>query len=108
MVFVKDSSLLFKSPREAALYCKYNPDNGFYEPIYNRPFVTTGRITNSQQALIDKAYTVKAARNSSAGITTVESYVTLYDNPLGFSVRSNIVGIFNFMNGKWTLTSIND
>ena len=108
VVFVKDSSLLFRSPREAALYCKYNPDNGFYEPIYNRPFVAIGTIINSQQASIEKAYTIKAARDSALGITTIESYMTLYDNPLRFSISSNTRGIFNFINGKWTLTSIND
>lgn len=108
VVFVKDSSLLFRAPREAALYCKYNPDNGFYEPIYNRPFIAIGTVVNSQQASISKSYTIKAARDNINGITEVENYVTLYDNPLEFVVSSSDKGVFTFINGRWTLTSINN
>ena len=64
LVFVKDPTGLFRAPRGAALYCKYNTDNGFYEPIYNQPFITTGKTTSATVADIDNTYTLKYAKSN--------------------------------------------
>jgi hypothetical protein len=113
VVFVKDSIGVFKSPRGAALYCKYNPDNGFYEPIYNKPFIAIGTIRNTQQVSIEQSYRIRNATARDEHDTfnedsdVVPQYLTTYSNPLNISVNFNNKGLFTFINGKWILTSYN-
>lgn len=118
LVFVRDSSFLFKAPRGAALYCKYDSDSGFYQPIYNRPLITTGTIVNGLQADIDKTYTIKSSKAmaeyeakkatvSNLEVPVIEKYRAEYSNPLEFTFFAGKKGIFSYVNGTWTLTSIN-
>jgi hypothetical protein len=101
LVFVKDTIGMFSAPRGAALYCRYDSQNGFYEPIYNRPLVTTGTIDGASLATIYKAYTP-----SSVSDDVVTSYSTSFDNPLNLDTNINSVGLFTFLNGSWILQSI--
>jgi hypothetical protein len=101
LVFVKDTIGMFSAPRGAALYCRYDSQNGFYEPIYNRPLVTTGTIDGASLATIYKAYTP-----SSVSSDEVSSYSTSFKNPLGLDTNINSVGLFTFLNGSWILQSI--
>lgn len=98
MVFVKDNKGMFSAPRGAALYCKYDSVNGFYEPIYNRPLVTSGLIVGGSTATIYTAYTP-----SSVSADVVSSYNTTFDNPLNMTATANTLGLFIFLNGKWIL-----
>lgn len=110
VVFVKDSVGIFKSPRGAALYCKYNPDNGFYEPIYNKPFIAIGTIRNSQQVSIEQSYRIRnntAINEHDTFNNTIPQYLTTYANPLDMNIILNSKGIFTFIDGKWILTSYN-
>ena len=101
-MFVKDPTGLFRAPRGAALYCKYNTDNGFYEPIYNQPFITTGKTTSATVADIDNTYTLKYAKSN-----IVEPYQgQVFKNPLGLPVVANRKAIFSYIDGSWTLTNI--
>ena len=113
LVFVRDSSGLFRSPRGAALYCKYDSDSGFYQPIYNRPLITTGTIINGTLVDVDQAYTIKSAkamaeydRNGGIGIKPIiAKYRTVYENPLELIYTTGKKGIFSYINGRWTLTN---
>jgi hypothetical protein len=98
LVFVKDNLGMFSAPRGAALYCKYDSVNGFYEPIYNRPLVTTGLMLGGNSATIYTAYTP-----SSVSGDIVSSYTAVFDNPLNIGISSNTIGLFTFLNGKWIL-----
>lgn len=102
LIFVKDPTGLFKAPRGAALYCKYNSDNGFYEPIYNQPFITTGTIKSSNVADIDNTYTINYTKNNIVEIFAGE----LFANPLSLPVINGRKGIFSFIGGKWNLTNV--
>lgn len=116
-VFVRDELFIFKAPRGTALYCKYNTDNGFYQPIYNRPLITTGIIASSFMADISKTYTIKAEKamaeyevaklkNKNLSVPVIETYRTEYDNPLQLSTSIGDKAIFSYINGKWTLTNV--
>jgi hypothetical protein len=98
LVFVKDTMGMFSAPRGAALYCKYDSVNGFYEPIYNRPLVTSGTIEGANTAKIYTAYTP-----STVSEDIVSNYTTVFDNPLNLTVNYNTIGLFTFLNGKWIL-----
>ncbi len=102
LVFVKDPTGLFRAPRGAALYCKYNDDNGFYEPVYNQPFITTGKTVSATVADIDNTYTLKYAKSK-----IVEPYQgQVFKNPLGLPVVAGRKAIFSYIDGSWTLTNI--
>ena len=99
VVFVQDPVGMIKAPRGAALYCKYNTNNGFYQPIYNMPFTALGVIRSSTTADIQNTYTIKYAKN---GI--IEFYNgMIFANPLTKATIPGSSGIFNFMAGRWTL-----
>jgi hypothetical protein len=103
MVFVKDSLGLNSAPRGAAIYCKYDSQNGFYEPIYNMPHVTSGVISSDNSVNLYKVYT--NPKNSDIVKLVPDRYETTYNNPLEFDVSSGDKGMFVFIGGKWTLQS---
>lgn len=100
LVFVKDGSRLFTAPRGAAIYCKYNSNNGFYEPIYNQPFITSGTIEGASLAKIYKSYNRAAITPPDA---TPESYQTNFTNPMDLNTPINSIGLFIYLNGSWVL-----
>lgn len=105
LVFVRDTVGMFSSPRGSALYCRYDARNGFYEPIYNRPLVTTGIINAGNTATIYQAYTPFGALRSDE---TISTYDTSFDNPLDYNASVNSIGLFTFLNGKWILQAIKE
>jgi hypothetical protein len=105
LVFVRDTVGMFSSPRGSALYCKYDARNGFYEPIYNRPLVTTGLINAGNTATIYQAYTPSGALRSDG---VIDTYNTSFDNPLDFNASTNSIGLFTFLNGKWILQAVKE
>lgn len=108
LVFVKDSIGTYSAPRGAALYCKYNADNGFYEPIGHKPFITSGVITSSNTVNIYKIYT--APNNPNIRLSddpAVEIYSTTYKDPLNYQATIDSVGLFVFIDGSWVLQSFN-
>lgn len=94
LVFVKDSLGISPAPRGAQIYCKYDSANGFYEPIYNRPFITSGVIQGSYSVDIYQIYS-----------TNNTTYRTSYKNPLDFNVSHGDKGLFVFMGDSWVLQS---
>jgi hypothetical protein len=108
LVFVKDSLGMYPAPRGAALYCKYNSNNGFYEPIGHRPFVTSGTILSANTVEIYKIYT--KPNNPDIRLSDdpeLEKYETLYKNPLEYNITIGDTGLFTFLDGYWTLYSYN-
>ncbi len=103
MVFVKDNLGVYSAPRGAALYCKYDIKNGFYEPIYNLPFVTSGVISSDNSVSLYKVYS--NPDNPDIAQLVPDQYETIYANPLEFDVSIGNKGMFVFIGGKWTLQS---
>lgn len=106
MVFVKDNLGVYSAPRGAALYCKYDIKNGFYEPIYNLPFVTSGVISSDNSVSLYKVYS--NPDNPDIAQLVPDQYETTYANPLEFDVSTGDKGMFTFIGGKWTLMSYKD
>jgi hypothetical protein len=114
LVFVQDNLGIIPVPRNAPVYCKYNGQNGFYEPIYNKIYVTSGIIAGDTQVSIYKIY--EDPDNTATNVTTPgtpttipspTTYLTTYNNPMGFSISAGELGMFMFMDGSWTLQSVN-
>lgn len=84
----------YTAPKGAKLLCRYNRDNGFYEPV-TKPVLTALGVIAGGEANIQMSYT----RGRRSGVTPVS--VVTYDNPLNIVVSNK--GLFNYINGKWTL-----
>jgi len=95
LVYVIDTAG-YTAPRGAKLFCRYNKTTGFYEPI-TKPILTAVGIIRNNQASIEMAY-VQGRRS-----TQIPTYTTSFSNPLNLPVGTK--GLFNFVNGKWTLIS---
>jgi len=96
LVYVIDTAG-YTAPRGAKLLCRYNRDNGFYEPVTKPILTALGTIQDSRNARIEMSYT--QGRRASV----VPIYVVTFDNPLNLTTRQK--GLFNYINGKWTLVS---
>ena len=106
LVFIKDSAGLYSAPRGGIIYCRYNSNNGFYEPIGHRPFMTSGIIKSSNTVDIYKIYSKPNDPNIRlSDDPALEIYNTSFKNPLSFNVSVNDVGLFTFMDGRWVLFS---
>jgi len=106
LVFVKDSFGMYPAPRGAALYCRYNSINGFYEPIGHKPFFTSGTIISADTVEIYKIYS--KPNNPEIRLSDdpeLEQYETIYKNPLEFDINIGSKGLFTFLDGYWTLIS---
>jgi hypothetical protein len=105
LVFVKDNKGI-TAPRGSKIYCRYSPNNGFYEPIFGGNLTTSGIVLGNSTARIYQAYAIPTG-SAPSDINTVQSYDTSFQNPLGFRVVTNAVGIFTFINGSWILQNSN-
>ena len=99
LVYVVDKAG-YSAPRGTKLLCKYSIDSGFYEPISKPVTMAKGKIVNNTNVKIEQHY-IQGRR---AGI--VPSFVVPFDNPMEFQTTSGKNGMFVYINGKWTLTSI--
>ena len=100
LVFVKDPIGTFAAPRGASIYCKYDPTNGFYQPLYNNSVVTSGKFEGSNTATIYQSY----KRNYDEENPT--NYTANFRNPLGLTVTVGSVGLFGYVNGYWVLQNV--
>lgn len=99
VVFVKDVLGVVAAPRKATIYCKYNQDSGYYQPLFATNLMAVGTIQSSSSVEITTSYSIDKNQQN-------ETYSASYDNPLGLSAGSSGKGVFGFMNGKWTLVSV--
>jgi len=98
LVYIKDKTG-YTAPKGTKLLCRYNIDNGFYEPISKPILVVKGIVASTSTATIDMHYT--QGRKSG----TVPTALVTFDNPLSFSTAVGDKGIFTYINGLWTLTA---
>ena len=97
LVFVKDKGG-YSAPRGAKLLCRYDKNSGYYEPVSKQTFSAKGTIlSGTNQAILELTFIPGNKRGEA-----VPTLLVNFDNPLMFS-NSSGVGIFNYMNGKWTL-----
>jgi len=99
LVYVIDKTG-YTAPKGTKLLCRYDRLSGFYEPL-SKPSVTAiGTIGSSNSANI-RAHYVQGRR---AGVAP--TFVVNFDNPLDLAASVGHKGIFIFINGKWTLSSV--
>ena len=106
-VFVKDSSESYSAPRGAKLFCYYDTNTGFYEPVAKQNVIAEGTIMDSSTAIILNQY-AKGFDSSTLQPEEPEEITIFYNNKLNFSISSlDQKGFFMFMGGEWVLLSTN-
>ena len=90
----------YSAPAGVRLLCRYNPDLGYYEPI-SKPNIVALGVINNGEANIETAY----AKSKTGAVSS--DLVVNFNNPLDFQVYSGAPGVFSFIDGSWTLTSMN-
>lgn len=99
LIYIKDKSG-FTAPKGVKLLCRYDSDSGFYEPVSKPSIVAMGIIDVGNRVKIDMTY----AQGRQSG--QIPSTMATFDNPFGFSVAVGKKGLFTYIAGKWTLTTI--
>ena len=101
LVYVKDRSG-YSAPRGARLYCRYDSDTGFYEPVSKQQFTVYGSIAaGGNTAIITMTYVQGKKRGESSPSMSIT-----FKNPLGLSTIGGS-GMFSYIDGEWTLISTN-
>tara|TARA_B100001094_G_scaffold118511_1_gene114261 strand:+ start:3896 stop:10558 length:6663 start_codon:yes stop_codon:yes gene_type:complete len=99
LVYVKDRSG-YTAPRGSRLFCRYDVDTGFYEPLGKPQYTVYGAVTpGGNTATITMNYVQGKKRGESAPTMVVN-----FKNPLGLSTTTG-AGMFSYINGEWTLIS---
>ena len=101
VVFVKDYAG-YTAPRGAKLYCRYNGDSGFYEPISKQQIIASGIIKQGYSATIFSTYAVP---NNSRTQDVTKINVQFVNN-LNLEAKPNYRALFIYMEGAWNLMSI--
>lgn len=101
VVFVKDRSG-YTAPRGAKLYCTYNENSGFYEPISKPNIICSGVIKQGLNAEIHAKY----AEPSTGAIQSVTKISVKFLNNLNFEVKPEHRAMFVYMDGAWNLLSM--
>ena len=101
VVFVKDRSG-YTAPRGAKLYCTYNQNNGFYEPISKPNIMCSGVIKQGLNAEIYANY----SEPSTGAIQNVTKISVKFLNNLNFEVKPEHRAMFVYMDGAWNLLSM--
>lgn len=101
VVFVKDRSG-YTAPRGAKLYCRYNGDTGFYEPISKPNIIASGIIRAGYQATIFNSFS-QPNYGRSNNVTQIN--ITFVNN-LNIEVKPSHRALFIYMDGAWNIMSI--
>ena len=99
LVYVKDKTG-YTAPRGIKLLCRYDTDGGFYEPVSKPSVVAQGTIDVGDKVQINMDY----AQGNRAG--SAPTFLTSFINPLEFSYAQGQKGMFTFLRGQWTLTTV--
>lgn len=101
VVFIKDYSG-YTAPRGAKLYCKYNGDTGFYEPISKPQIIASGVI---QQGFAATIYSTYAVPNNTRTQNVTKINIQ-FVNHLNMEAKPNHRALFIYMEGAWTLMAV--
>jgi hypothetical protein len=102
-VYVRDPFGVYAAPRSAVIYCAYDPDSGFYEPVSQNAFATSGTIVSSNTATMSKIFKRKTNVLSNNNNENNEdlTFVAKFSNPLEVSIDPGDVALFAYYPEGW-------
>jgi hypothetical protein len=104
-VFVKDTVGVYRAPRSAVIYCEYNTEGGFYQPISQSVFTTSGTIVSQNTASVYKIFhsQLRALGNTSSVANEPLTYVAPFKNPLGLNVSAGNLVLLTYLYDGWVV-----
>ena len=104
-VYVKDTVGLYRAPRSAVVYCEYNTEGGFYQPISQSVFTTSGTIISQNTVSVYKIFQTQLRALNNPTISTTEplTYVAPFKNPLGFNVSAGNLVLLIYLYDGWVV-----
>jgi hypothetical protein len=106
VVYIKDNIGVYGAPRGSIVYCAYDIDGGFYEPISQSVFTTSGTIQGDNSAKLYKIYKKanKALNNSSSSPDDEDqTYISNFTNPLELNITIGDIAFFTYMGDGWVV-----
>ena len=100
LVFIRDTSGSFAAPRGANIYCQYDPDSGYYIPLYNQSLVAYGVMESPSSVKIYQSYMKNYNKDNPT------TYIATFSNPLALETEASKPGLFTYINGEWILQSV--
>jgi hypothetical protein len=102
-VFVKDTVGVYRAPRSAIIYCEYNTEGGFYQPISQSIFTTSGTIVSQNTVSVYKIFQsqLRALGNTSLAANEPLTYVAPFKNPLGLNVSAGNLVLLTYLYDGW-------
>lgn len=92
----------YTAPRGATLLCFYNQDSGFYEVLSKPTFTVLGFVqSGGASASLTLSYMTSKDKTMTDNTISVG-----FDNVFGYNIKTGDKGLFTFINGLWTLTSV--
>ena len=104
-VYVRDPYGVYAAPRSALIYCAYDPESGYYEPVSQNAFSTSGTIISSNTASISKIYKRKTNTLSNNNVANDEdlTFVASFTNPLDIPIDPGDVALFGYYPDGWVV-----
>ena len=105
MVYVRDTLGIYGAPRSAIIYCAYDEDGGYYEPVSQSTFSTSGEILSSTTVNLYRIYQRKVGTlgNTITNENEPATYVANYTNPLELNVNPGDMALFTFLKNGWVV-----
>ena len=102
-VYVKDTVGVYRAPRSAVIYCEYNTEGGFYQPVSQSIFTTSGTIVSQNSVSVYKIFQsqLRALANTSAAVNEPLTYVASFKNPLGLNVSAGNLVLLTYLYDGW-------
>lgn len=102
-VYVKDTVGIYRAPRSAVIYCEYNTEGGFYQPVSQSIFTTSGTIVSQNTVSVHKIFQsqLRALGNTSSAANETLTYVASFKNPLGFNVSAGNLVLLTYLYDGW-------
>lgn len=104
MVLVQDESETYGAPRGAKIYCKYNNNTGFYNPVSRQNIITSGIVLSNTTALVYNGF-AKGYDETIGGPQPPDQIQVNYNNYVDFPVTPNQKAMFIYLTNQWILLS---
>lgn len=108
MVLVRDTYGVYAAPRSSLIYCAYDTESGYYEPISQSSFTTSGVIISANAANMYKVFKKKiktVANNTIQDNDEDNQFIATFTNPLDIAIDAGDTALFTYLPDGWIVQS---
>ena len=108
MVLVRDTHGVYAAPRSSLIYCAYDTESGYYEPISQSSFTTSGVIIGANSASMYRVFKKKiknVANNNIQNNDEQNQFIATFTNPLDIAIDAGDTALFTYLPDGWIVQS---